>query len=186
MWARWLHIYVSMASFVILFFFAATGLTLNHAEWFAAHQRTVQLRGAMDPRWLQPADSQRLHVVEHLRQAHHIGGALSDFRIDDAQLSVSFKGPGYTADAIIDRASGRYELTETRMGLGAVMNDLHKGRDSGRVWSWLIDASAIVMCFVSLSGLVLLFYLSKRRLPGLAVAAAGAAVCYALYVLYVP
>ncbi|MCC6540133.1 MAG: PepSY-associated TM helix domain-containing protein [Bryobacterales bacterium] len=175
-----------MASFVIVFFFAATGLTLNHADWFSAHQRTVQLRGTMDPRWLRAAGEQRLHVVEHLRGAHQVRGALSDFRPDDTQLSVSFKGPGYTADAIIDRASGRYELTETRLGLGAVMNDLHKGRDTGRAWAWLIDISAVVMCFVSLTGLVLLFYLSKRRLPGLLVAAAGAAVCYGLYVLYVP
>jgi hypothetical protein len=28
--SRWLHIYLSMASFGILFFFAVTGLTLNH------------------------------------------------------------------------------------------------------------------------------------------------------------
>ena len=32
--ARWLHIYLSMVSFAILFFFAVTGITLNHAEWF--------------------------------------------------------------------------------------------------------------------------------------------------------
>jgi uncharacterized protein len=34
-WARWSHIYLSMVSFAILFFFAATGLTLNHQDWFA-------------------------------------------------------------------------------------------------------------------------------------------------------
>ena len=28
--SRWLHIYLSIASFGILFFFAVTGLTLNH------------------------------------------------------------------------------------------------------------------------------------------------------------
>jgi hypothetical protein len=31
--ARWLHIYLSMISFVIILFFAVTGLTLNHADW---------------------------------------------------------------------------------------------------------------------------------------------------------
>ena len=39
---RWLHIYLSMASFGILFVFAITGLTLNHVEWLANQQRTVQ------------------------------------------------------------------------------------------------------------------------------------------------
>jgi len=47
--------------------------------------------------------------------------------------------PGYTADVFLDRATGTYDSTETRMGFVALMNDLHKGRDSGRVWSWVID-----------------------------------------------
>ena len=42
-----------------------------------------------------------------------------------------------TPDVFIDRATGRYELTETRMGFFAVMNDLHKGRDSGKAWAVL-------------------------------------------------
>ncbi len=52
---------------------------------------------------------------------------MSDFRVDDTQCSVSLKGPGYTADVFIDRATGSYDLTETRNDFFAVMNDLHKG-----------------------------------------------------------
>jgi hypothetical protein len=33
-YTRWLHIYGSMLSFGLVFFFAVTGLTLNHAQWF--------------------------------------------------------------------------------------------------------------------------------------------------------
>ena len=38
--ARWLHIYGSMASFAVVLFFAVTGLTLNHQDWFANQQVT--------------------------------------------------------------------------------------------------------------------------------------------------
>jgi uncharacterized protein len=48
----------------------------------------------------------KLEIVDALRRDHHVGGALSDFRIDDDQLSVAFKGPGYIADAVIDRRTG--------------------------------------------------------------------------------
>ena len=51
-WARWLHIYLSMASFAILFFFAATGLTLNHAERFSAAPRIAQLKGQVETKWI--------------------------------------------------------------------------------------------------------------------------------------
>jgi uncharacterized protein len=102
---------------------------------------------------------------------------VDDFLIDDAQcsvsFSVSFKGPGYEADVIIDRPSGRYDLTTTRAGFVAILNDLHKGRDTGKVWTRLIDISAVLMTSVALTGLLLLLYLHKRRLSGILMLAAG-------------
>ena len=183
--SRWLHIYLSMASFGILFFFAVTGLTLNHADWFEKQQHTVQLRGTLDAKYLS-GDVAKLEVVEHLRTAHGIHGAVKDFRVEDSDCSVSFKGPGYAADVLIDRATGRYELTETRMGLFAVLNDLHKGRDSGKAWAILIDLSAVLMTLVSLTGLLLIFFLQKKRLSGLLAACAGALLCYLAYLAWVP
>ena len=106
--------------------------------------------------------------------------------VDDEQIAVNFKGPGYTSDAVIDRASGSYDVTETRMGWGAVINDLHKGRDAGRAWATLIDAAAVFMTLVSVTGLSLIFFLAKWRRSGLVMLAAGAAVSYALYLIFVP
>lgn len=183
--SRWLHIYLSMASFAILFFFAVTGLTLNHVDWFAKQQHTIQLKGQLDPKLVSP-NVARLEVVEHLRTAHSIRGAVKDFRIEQTDCSIAFKGPGYAADIFIDRATGRYELTETRMGFFAILNDLHKGRDTGQVWSGMIDASAVLMTLVSLTGLLLIFFLHKKRLSGLLVASAGAILCYLIYAAWVP
>lgn len=189
-WLRWLHIYVSMASFAIVFFFAVTGITLNHAAWFDSGNRTSsQTKASLNPSWVrtqQPETIARLEVVEHLRKTHHLSGDLADFRTEDTQCTVSFKGPGYTADAFIDRETGTYELSETRQGLIAVLNDLHKGRDTGRAWSWVIDLSAAFMALVSLTGTVLLLYLPRRRAAGLWTAAIGAVLCLAVYWLFVP
>ena len=173
-----------MASFGILFFFAVTGLTLNHTEWFGDAQKATQQKGALNTAWMKAPE--KLEIVEYLRTKHGVHGALSDFRIDDAQLAVSFKGPGYTADTFIDRNSGTYELTETRMGFVAIINDLHKGRDSGKVWGWMIDLSAALMVVVSISGMVLILFLQKRLVTGLVTAAIGCVFCYLVYVLWVP
>ena len=188
---RWLHIYLSMVSFAIVFFFAVTGLTLNHTDWFSHQQRTAQFKGNVESKWIKASDAgdaavDKLSIVEHLRRAHGIKGALSDFRLDETQASVSFKGPGYAADAFINRETGEYELTETRNGFVAVMNDLHKGRDSGRVWAWLIDGSAIFMTLVSLTGMVLIWFVKRRRFSGLLLAVIGALICYLLYYVWVP
>lgn len=182
---RWLHIYLSLASFAIVLFFSVTGLTLNHADWFAYQQRTNQAKGSLQRHLLTP-QVDKLAVVEHLRAKHGIKGALSDFRVEDGRIAVSFKGPGYAADLFADRDSGAYDLTETRNGWGAVINDLHKGRDTGPGWSWVIDLSAGLMTLISLTGLLLIFFLPKRRAPGLWALAAGAAIAYAVYAIWVP
>lgn len=183
--ARWLHIYLSMASFGILFFFAVTGLTLNHAEWFTSQQRTVQVRGSLDSKFLRP-QIVKDGLIDFLRRVDGIHGAVNDFRVEDNDCSISFKGPGYAADVVIDRATARYELTETRMGWIAVLNDLHKGRDTGKAWARVIDLSAVLMTAVSITGLLLIFFLQRKRLSGLLSLAAGAVLCYLAYLAWVP
>jgi uncharacterized protein len=184
--SRWLHIYLSLASFTILFFFAATGLTVNHQEWFAGKQKIVRFQGTLDRAWLRGPNVAKLEIAERLRSAHKLSGAVKDFRVDDSQLSLSFKGPGYAADIFIDRATGAYDVTETRMGFGAIVNDLHKGRDAGDAWKAIIDISAAIMCLVSLTGLLLIFFLQKKRSSGLLALAIGTAVCYAVYAIWTP
>ncbi|MBO0949389.1 PepSY-associated TM helix domain-containing protein [Fibrella forsythiae] len=184
--SRWLHIYLSMASFVIVLFFAVTGLTLNHADWFDDQSTEQELTGKLTPAWVNPTDTaaiNKLAVVEFLRTTHGIKGALSEFRIDDRECSVSFRGPGYTADAFVDREDGTYKLTEARLGLVAIINDLHKGRDTGKGWSWVIDGSAIFMTLISATGLIILLFLRKRRVIGLILAVLGTLLCYGAYML---
>ena len=106
--------------------------------------------------------------------------------MEDEQISVSFKGPGYSADAFVKRSDGHLQLTELRMGLFSVLNDLHKGRDSGKGWGWLIDASAVLLTLVSLTGLLMLLFLKKRRLSGLIITVVGGIICYLGYVFWVP
>ena len=173
-----------MVSFAVLLFFAVTGITLNHPEFFGVHERTSQVNGTLNTAWMKDPD--KLSIVEYLRKTNGVKSAMTDFRVDDAQLGVSFKGPGYTADTFIERASGKYQLTETRMGAVAVLNDLHKGRDTGKAWVWLIDASAVLMALLSATGLVLLFFLPKRLKAGLMVAVIGAIACYLVYWIWVP
>lgn len=192
----WLHVYVSMFGLAVVLFFSVTGITLNHPDWFfAGAENSVQAEGHLDTSWLRRGSGSetdpsqgvaKLEVVEHLRKAHGIRGALAEFRVDEAECAVSFKGPGYEADAFIDRETGRYDLTQTAHGLVAVLNDLHKGRDTGPVWSVVIDVSAVLLTLISLTGLILLFYLKLRRRPGLVIALLGAVVTTAIAWFWAP
>lgn len=186
--ARWLHIYLSMASFAIVLFFAFTGFTLNHVDLFPGKSKVVESKGEMPHQWLRPAtgDPDKIAIVDHLLQTHRIHGTLADFRVDDQQIQVSFKGPSYAGDAFIDRTTNHYDLTETSNGTLELMNDLHRGRNTGPAWSLVVDASAILLVLVSLTGILLIFFIYKKRTAGLLLVAVGAVLCWFVYARLVP
>jgi hypothetical protein len=186
--SRWLHIYVSMVSCVIVLFFSVTGVTLNHPEWFADAERTTQVAGQLEMAWMKTGSAEvaKFEVVEYLRRIHGLRGAVSDFVADDQQASLSFKGPGYLADVLIDRTTGLYELTETRLGMVAIANDLHKGRDAGPVWKAGIDLSAGLLAFIALSGLVMLYFMHRHRVTGFLLLGIGGVATYIAYLVWVP
>jgi len=188
MLSRWLHIYVSMVSFAIVFFFSVTGITLNHPDTFAGALKNSQEKGKLNLQWVSSKDTNqinKLNIVEYLRKTHNIKAAVSEFRIDDSQCSVSFKGPGYAADVFINRENGSYDIMFIRAGVVGVLNDLHKGRDTGSRWSWVIDISAGLMVIVSLSGMILMLYIKRKRLSGLILAVLGLILFYLIYLIWI-
>lgn len=183
-YSRWLHIYLSMISFIIVLFFSVTGLTLNHADFFQKNTSITQHKGTLEPSWVNATDTlkiKKLEIVEHFRNNYKVKGAVADFSIYDSEISVTFKAPGYAADVFINRSDASYSLMETNQGLMGFFNDLHKGRDTGKAWLWVIDISAILMTIISLSGLILLLYIKKKRLAGIVLLFTGLVIIYVIY-----
>ncbi|WP_100611185.1 PepSY-associated TM helix domain-containing protein [Confluentibacter lentus] len=183
-YSRWLHIYLSMVSFIIVLFFSITGLTLNHADFFQKNTSITQHKGTLEPSWVNATDTlkiKKLEIVEHFRNTYKVKGAVADFNIYDSEISVTFKAPGYAADVFINRSDASYSLMETNQGLMGFFNDLHKGRDTGKAWLWVIDISAILMTVISLSGLILLLYIKKKRLAGIVLLFTGLVIIYVIY-----
>lgn len=176
-----------MVSFAVVLFFSFTGLTLNHPTWFGGDKQiVVKNRGQLNVSWVNTKEVAKLEIVEFLRKTYQVKGAVSEVRIDDYEVSISLKGPAYSCDVFITREDGTYEISEVKMGIMAVMNDLHKGRDSGKGWAWIIDISAVFLILVSLSGLILLCFIKKKRVFGIIMGAIGLLICYLFYLIFVP
>jgi hypothetical protein len=175
--ARWLHIYTSVLGLGAVLFFSITGFTLNHPDWmFGSVQRQREFHGQLPVEWVHTPGNEaveQLKIAEHLRLEHSLHGHVDEFLIQDSDCTVAFKGPGYSADAFIDRATGKYDVTESSEGLIAVLNDFHKGRHTGNAWSLVIDIVAILLVIISATGLALLFFIKRRRLGGSIIAIIG-------------
>lgn len=169
---RWLHIYLSMFSLLVVLFFSVTGVTLNHPEWGNMETRR-EASGTLPAGWYAGNSVDWLKVAEYLRAQHHLHGTVGDHRFEGGEGALSFKGPGYAADCLFTQRTGEYRLTIIAQGAVGVLNDLHRGRDSGRTWGWLIDIAGIFLVLVSLTGIGLILYLKKMVKSGLLVMVVG-------------
>lgn len=173
-WSRWLHVYTSMISLMLVLFFALTGITLNHPEWtFGDETETTTVTGTFPFEVSTTGEVDFLQVSEYVRKEHSITAEVGDYRSDATSAEIDYRGPGYTSELLFDRADGTYELTTTQQGWVGVMNDLHKGRDTTSTWKWVIDVSAIVLAVVAMTGLILQVVLAKRRRSALLIALGG-------------
>jgi hypothetical protein len=183
-WARTLHIYASMAGFLLVLLFAVTGITLNHQEagWGEPSTRSFDVTIAADT--AKTADAAKVEAA--LQSAMGIATPSSSFKAYDDEINVAFHSPGRRIQAIVDRASGRTKVVwETRGGIG-VINDLHKGTETGAVWRWIVDLTAVLIAFSAITGIVTLLSLPKRRTAGMIAALAGSIAVILIYWWSVP
>ena len=186
-WTRLFHVYTSMLALLVVLFFGATGVTLNHPEWtFGFDPTTASYEGTLPDGWLDNEGTVAfLAVSEYLRATHGVDGDVADFGTDLGDGYISYAEPGYTADIFFDLETGDYRLTVEQQGWIGVFNELHKGRDTVSSWSWLIDAAGAFLVAIALTGLGLQLFLSKRRKAALLSALAGTLVTILLIAIAV-
>jgi len=183
-WGLLLHIYVSMAGLTLVLLFAMTGLTLNHEDFGLSQPRLTKSTIAIPPDVLDHSDQAALG--QRLRDALGVRSPMTDYHEDPDQIQVTFAAPGHRTVVTVDRARRTGEVeTETR-GLFGRLGDLHKGFDSGRTWSWVIDLTAILLTLSAVTGMATIVALRARRRGGFIIAGLGVASMIALYLIWVP
>jgi hypothetical protein len=176
-WARILHAYSSMICLLLVLFFSVTGLTLNHPNWtLGGHTNQAKEAGTLPATSVIGTTVDWLAVAEYLRSTYSLRGEVSDHQASGGLGTITFKGPGYLAAGSFQLDTRAYQLDIETQGYVGVLNDLHKGRDTRSSWKWLIDVSAIILVFISLSGFVLQLVLKARRRSALVGAVGGTLV----------
>jgi hypothetical protein len=179
-----LHIYLSMAGFLLVLLFAVTGLTLNHEDFGLSQPRIEHSTMTLPADLLQHPD-QRV-IAGRLHALLHISTPVTHFRADDDQIEVMMTAPGRHTQVTISRRDGRAEVEAETHGFLASLDDLHKGLDSGPLWRWIIDITAVLLTISSLTGIVTLLTLPRRRKIGFVVGLLGAIAITVLYLVWVP
>ena len=166
-----------MFALLVILFFGLTGLTLNHPDWtFGDDVQQDTITGTLPASVVVDDRLELLLVSEHLRSAHDISGDVDSFDVSSTNGSLTYRGPGYAADVVFDASTLDYTVTVQQQGFVAVMNDLHRGSDSGSAWKWAIDISAGALVLVAVTGLGIQFLMRKRRTRALIVSGIGGVI----------
>jgi len=183
-WALLLHIYFSMAGFTLALLFGSTGLALNHQDFGLSAPSVATSEVTLDRDLVHRGDRAALEAT--LRQTLAIGTPATDYHEDADQIQVTFAVPGARTVVTIHRQDGRADVERETRGFLGKLGDLHKGFDTGSVWSWLIDVAALMIVTSSVTGIVTLLALRARRRQGFTIGALGVLTVLVIYILWVP
>lgn len=158
-WSRTIHIYLSIALFVVLVFFSITGITLNHVDIFTAEPVITEI--AVDSLPELPLDTEGLiadspELAAFLQAEFGLNRAKASLTHEGSLLFVDYRGPGATAFVEIDQDQQKAFGEMSDYGLIAMLNDLHKARETDILWKWILDTSSVLLIFFSIAGFVLL------------------------------
>lgn len=173
-----------MTSLLIVLFFSVTGITLNHPDWtFGQPTRSSTVTGTLPPAAVGAAGPELLAVSEYLRAERGVRGMVSDFSSTPGEASISYRAPGYAADVLVRGADRSFTLTTQASGFVAVLNDLHKGRNTSTLWKVVIDVTGVLLVVMSLTGIALQLTIRQRRRSAFVLAGVGAVLAVVLIVV---
>lgn len=143
--------------------FAVTGITLNHAADIKAEPKTITRDGELPPNLLAalkaaegaqgelPAD-----VRKWLSSEMKVKAPAGPVEWSPGEAYVALPGPGADGWVTLETETGAVAYERTERGWIAYLNDLHKGRNTGKAWAWFIDIFAVACVVFSITGLLLL------------------------------
>ncbi|WP_221796082.1 PepSY-associated TM helix domain-containing protein [Oceanobacter mangrovi] len=164
------HWVSSALCLVGMILFAATGITLNNAAHIAAEPRTTTIEASLThglQQVLEGHDTGPLPVPlrRWLQQQYELDIPARDAEWDGSEVYLALPRPGGDAWLSIDLEAGELIYERTDRGMVSLLNDLHKGRNTGVAWSWFLDVFSVTCLIFSLSGLWLLVRYARNR-PG--------------------
>lgn len=173
-WLKQLHQWhwISAAvSLIGLFLFAVTGVTLNHAASIPATPRVSEQSATLPAPLLErlaglpeeSTDPVPDAVARWAAETMKVSIAGRPTETTPDEVYVALAEPGGDGWLTINRATGEAAHERTTRGAVAYLNDLHKGRNTGKVWFWFIDVFAVACIIFAVTGFGLTWLHARQR-----------------------
>ncbi len=172
--ARYVHGWLSAFAFLVLIFFSITGLFLNHPNWFEPAKTEESTKIALPASILESIKQQENPsntILDYVRQNQSVVGRYQSSELIDNEVMIHLESPAGATDIWVTLDNGQAEITQKPASTISLINDLHRGKNSGTAWSLLIDISAILIVALSLAGFILFLSIKTRLVTHLVLTA---------------
>ncbi len=189
-YSRMLHAYISAFAFLALMFFSLTGLFLNNPQWFQTVKSPTQEQSLTLP--AQDISSALKAKVPMNELAKAVGrhtvvrGIYKSGEIIEDEALLHFEGVKGKSNIVINLKSGLTEVTLEHASPLSVIQELHRGKNSGHIWKIVIDITAYLILALSLIGYILFFSLRFRLATSLTLTGISLLVLGAIFWWFVP
>jgi hypothetical protein len=183
------HGYLSAFAFAALLFFSATGLLLNHPDWFTSDTPPLEeTTFALTAQQLEaikssstPAESLAHTAADHAT----LYGEYKDGTVAGDQIFVRLQGVRGSSDIRANTTDGSVVVVAEAATSIAVVNALHRGESAGAAWRASIDVMAIVMIAVALAGYAIFLSMSGKLRTALLISASSIVAAIVMFYVFV-
>ena len=191
-WNRRGHYYVGLYLFIFTWFFSVSGLILNHSSWRVAQFWKARRETVVERPIRVPSTSSDIGIARDLMQQLAIEGEVGEIKRkpDGSSVELQVVKPGHVYRVAARLDSARATVTTIELNGWGVFDALHKftGVRMGepaqtrdwmltRIWSLAMDALAIGLIALVLSGVYLWLRLKGKRAIGTVALALGVVSC---------
>lgn len=176
---RQIHLYSALVLLAFVLMYFVTGYVLTRQSWFGEPQSAAETRRvALDAAALSGEPGETAFAMRLQNLMDLAGKPAPARRLGGGRWEFSFHKPGYNAKAVLDADRSAAEITETRHGWQRVMIGFHRLHGYGGGWLYILwaivyDVASLSMIAFAVSGVWLWHGMTKNRLAGWIVLAAG-------------
>jgi len=181
-WNRKLHLYLGLYFIFFLWLFCLSGVLLNHPGWRIAQFWPEREQTTIELPILPPSDIDDLHVARGLMDQLHIRGEISGSITRSVPGRFDFRvvRPGDMYEVHTDLVKGKATLSRIHVNKSGVLNMLHSFSGVRRMdrtlrpnwwltqmWRFSMDALAVGLSFLVLSGIYIWYSRAQNRRGGM-------------------
>lgn len=156
--------------FMCMLLFSVTGITLHHAKDWLPKPQVTRISGELPSTLL--AEQPLLPMQNSLKlpkplldwfaqQQIHL--TPKPLELKDGKWQLMLSRPGETTSLNLDLGGNSFVYEHNDRGWIGYLNDLHKGKGTGKAWIYLMDIFALGCVVFSISGFLLLLRYADTR-----------------------